>query len=303
MFVSLAGGSGLPPLTIPPSSGRSSPPWLSISLEGAGGRKLLFPALLPQCFFPLLLHLYFFTVPSCLEIAACGRARTIRASMPVGSRLNLVQVAGETSGWSCMRTCTATQSTVPFCKRLLEEQSKGSKLALPERPFSFFGITSCKPCQKNPFQPQAPLSSKQGRKKISLKINSLVISREKWNDVMASAGDPVFTSHCVWFPRPLCCAGPLPPAPHSTLLSHVNHLLPSRFFLFYREISGKRWVKPGRQGYSLAPEILGVLSLALGTKEAMRNGNYEKRESGREEKREREEKRGSLTWDRELWIW
>lgn len=102
-----------------PLGGTSSPHWLSNSLEGTGGKKLLFPALFPECLLSLPLHLYFFAFPACLEIAACRGARSIRTPAPVAStRLKLVEAAGDSSGWSCVRACNATLSAIPFCNGL-----------------------------------------------------------------------------------------------------------------------------------------------------------------------------------------
>lgn len=53
--------------------------------------------------------------------------------------------------------------------------------------------------------------------------------------------------------------------------------------------------KTRKAGVQLSTRNTGCIIPSTGDKEAMRNGNYEKRESRREEKREREEKRGSLT--------
>lgn len=102
-------------------------------------------------------------------------------------------------------------------------------------------------------------TSKTRQKEIHLpKHISHVFSKEKLNDVMASASDPVIASHCVWFPSAYKALCSLLPAPHSTLFNHAVRLLcsgpaesPCRFF-FYRK---KTLVKTRRQQYRLAPEI------------------------------------------------
>lgn len=107
-----------------------------------------------------------------------------------------------------------------------------------------------------PFQPQPPLSSKQ--KKNPPKLISHMISREKLNDVMASAGNPVNASRFL-----SACKSTVPGLPQAPCSPW--HVAQSCCSSFIQQPSSdhassfpaeKASIKTGRQQYSLAPGIL-----------------------------------------------